>query len=147
MRSKLESGLCVFGQSKIWLKASWLWRYFCQQLTQPSEEMIPGPLTELDDVSLCFLFSISWFVSLHFSTGQLIPRDQCVIGWGMPCYIECAHSGSDFHLSRGKNYWKRLEFEKKCDQQVYLMLQITRQCDLHFDPSFLNMSKSTQFCY
>lgn len=75
-------------------------------LTQPVEEMIPGLLTEPDGVGLCRLLPISQLIRLHLAAGQFVARDQCVVGWGVPCHVECIHSGSDFQLVWGKNHWK-----------------------------------------
>lgn len=84
-----------------------------QKRTQPSEEMISSLLTEPDGVCLCCPFPIGRLFSLDFSTGQLVTRDQRVIGWGLPCDIKCVHTGSNFQLIRSKDHLKKQKMKKK----------------------------------
>lgn len=57
--------------------------------------MKPVLLPQSDDVGLFGPFSAGRLLGLPLSTGELVPRYQRVIGWGVPCDVQSVLSGTD----------------------------------------------------
>lgn len=87
-------------------RAFYIWRKLAPWPTHPGEQVIPCLLA--DGLDLWCLFTVRLF-SIHLTIGDLVARDYCVIGWGMPCHVERIHPRFNFELGWSKDHWKVLE--------------------------------------